>query len=180
MQTAMLTLLMAVPGQGNPYAQEMQAATQQGALTRRIYNRDQAVKRVPEALGFTQEYGDAGIAAILACSPETALGLVTMHETGALKSTLRPHALVGIVSRHGERVAAWVVENQIILSDPSAFCAFEKEPLEYVFGLKALKKGEPPIWRVYWREGAIGATTLLVVILVVLILQRMGQKRGIV
>jgi len=167
MQSTTLILLLSTPGQflPPPTAEEGKAAAQQSGLALRVYNRDQALKRVPEALGFTQEYGEAGVSAILNCSPQTGRDLVAMHETGSLKATPRPEVLVGIIARHGEKVGAWVVEHKTDLADPGAWAAFEKEPLEYVHGLKALRKGEPA-WKTIPREGVAVALALFVIGLV--------------
>jgi hypothetical protein len=158
------------PGVSPRVAEEIDREVNRRLLPRRKERRDEALSRVgPHALGFTQEYGEAGVNALLNCDPDTGRRLVELHDSGELAKVPRPHLLVAVVARYGEGVGAFVAERHADLADPAACELFCREPEEYVHAMKDLKRQaqlraakaapppEAPPWWKDWRNFAYAA-----------------------
>lgn len=182
------------PGVSPRVVEEVDREINRRLLPRRKERRDEALNRVgPHALGFTQEYGEAGVNALLNCDPDTGRRLVELHDSGELSKVPRPHLLVAVVARYGEGVGAFVAERHADLVDPTACELFCRDPEEYTHALKDLKRQAqlraakaqaaeaeaPPVpWWKDWRTLAYAAVGAGAAGLLVKLRQRRAQTGG--
>lgn len=156
--------------------------------------RDKVLREVgQQAAGWCRHFGDPGVNALLQCKPETAKSLVDLFESGETARWNTKIALE-VIRKHGEPVAAWMVANHTLFAgDKEAMEVFAADPLEFVYDLKDLSKeaadkraarmpslpwgdGKAAEWLGNWKNLALGAGALVIVLLLVQVRRQRKQQ----
>lgn len=135
-------LLAAVAfGQGfNPYTPQSDPRAMRA-------RREQAVTHVGSdqiARKIVEEFGEDAVAALLACSPETAKRLAQWHNNGDLnRQVVKPRDLLRVIGQPGaaDEVAVFAMQNADKFGDVDVLDAYTSAPLFYTCGIKKLSDG---------------------------------------